>query len=183
MEIWRTKIHCPFLKAEVCAYANNQHELGSDLHSNPRETSFFRAWVCLKMGDGPQKMAVNSYGKWPVHCERKFWGAQFSGKSIFRTQYHEDQWSNFGRSVRSCPKFLSDECCGRGDCCTFSLIVSEIPGTISDKESLSSIKIYQLHTCSITCSIINSFSLISEASWKLETKFSLRGIDFRKTYR
>eukprot|EP00435_Cladocopium_sp_Y103_P072652 s282_g40.t3 len=27
----------------VCAYANNQHELGNDLHSNPRETSFFRA--------------------------------------------------------------------------------------------------------------------------------------------
>ena len=137
MEIWRTKIHCPFLKAEVCAYANNQHELGSDLHSNPRKTSFFRAWVCLKMGDGPQKMAVNSYGKWPVHCERKFWGAQFSGKSIFRTQYHEDQWSNFGRSVRSCPKFLSDECCGRGDCCTFSLIVKF-------QELLATRRVYQV---------------------------------------
>lgn len=27
----------------VCAYANNQHELGNDLRFNPRETSFFRA--------------------------------------------------------------------------------------------------------------------------------------------
>ena len=29
---------------EVCAYANNQHELGQELRFNPRETSFFRAW-------------------------------------------------------------------------------------------------------------------------------------------
>ncbi|CAK9092628.1 Uncharacterized protein SCF082_LOCUS43588 [Durusdinium trenchii] len=27
----------------VCAYANNQHELGNDLRFNPKETSFFRA--------------------------------------------------------------------------------------------------------------------------------------------
>eukprot|EP00434_Breviolum_minutum_P005791 symbB.v1.2.005106.t1/scaffold294.1/size237520/4 len=27
----------------VCAYANNQHELGQELRFNPRETSFFRA--------------------------------------------------------------------------------------------------------------------------------------------
>ena len=90
-------------------------------------------------------------------------------------------WSysvNFFLSVCD-SEILSDECCGRGGL-LYLFIDSEIPGTISNKESLSSIKIYQLHTCSI---IINSFSLISEASWKLETKFSLRGIDFRKIYR
>jgi len=30
-------------RLEVCAYANNQHELGQELRFNPRETSFFRA--------------------------------------------------------------------------------------------------------------------------------------------